>query len=252
MTITAGTVSQVTVTSTSVQLLATAATGGTGPYTYQWYMSTVTGFTPGVGNIVSGATALSQSFTGLIPNTTYYFVLVATDTGHSNDTAQYTQFTSVTQAPVLNPNQFAQTPYLGYIDQRFPFNTTPVQIDVSQVGSLYAGSAVKIVDSAGGVPKVVGCSANSDNVFGFINFDIKTVAFTAGKECEISQSGNVMYLYSTTAIARGAQVTLALSTNGGVASKNSGDNIVGYAMDKFTAPGQLGRIVLRTPSFTTA
>lgn len=254
MSITAGTLSQVSVGANSAQLLATAATGGTGPYTYQWYRSTTTGFSPDGGSIIAGATALSLVDTGLIPGTQYFYKVIATDTGHSNDTVTYTQLAVATTAPVLNPNQFAQSEYLGTIDLRFPYNSVSVQIDSSQATPLYAGSAVKVVDSADGVPKVVGCSAASDSVFGFINFDIKTVQFLANKSAEISMAGNVIYLYSTAAISRGAQVCLDLTTNGGVHSisnASSGDTVVGWAYDKATAPGQLIRVYLKTPSYLT-
>ncbi len=251
MTLTAGVISLVSVASTTASLSATAATGGTSPYTYQWYRSTDTGFTPGGGNIIAGATSLSLSDTGLIPGTLYYYKVVATDTGHSNDTVEYTQLAVTTAAPVLSPNQFAQTSYLGVIDMRFDYDTVSVLIDVSQATALYAGSAVKIVDSADGVPKVVGCAANSDEVLGFINFDIKTVQFLAGMPAEISMAGNVIYLYATAAIARGVQVSLDLTTRGGVrgAAGNTGDDIVGWAYDKATAAGQLIRVFLKTPSF---
>lgn len=252
MSITAGVLSQVLVAATTAQLAATAATGGTGPYTYQWYRSTTSGFTVGGGNLISGATALTLNDSGLIPNTQYYYKVVATDTGHSNDTVEYTQLAVATTAPVLNPNQFAQSPYLGMIDLRFPYNSVSVLVDVSQATALYAGSAVKIVDSADGVPKVVGCAADSDEVLGFINFDIKTVQFLAGVPAEISMAGNVMYLYATGAIARGVLVSLDLTTNGGVrsAAGHTGDKIVGWAYDKATAAGQLIRVFLKTPSFT--
>ncbi len=137
------------------------------------------------------------------------------------------------------------------IDLRFDYNTVSAQIDSSQATPLYAGAAVKIVDSADGVPKVVGCSADSDEVFGFINYDVKSVTFPAGAPCELSQAGNVMYLYATGAIARGVQVSLDLTTKGGVrlAAGNTGDDIVGFAFDKATAAGQLIRVRLGVPSF---
>ena len=250
----AGALSQVSVTSTTASLSSAVATGGTGPYTYQWYRSTTTGFTPGGGNILSGATSLTLNDTGLIPNTQYYYKVVATDTGNGNVTATSSQLAVTTAAPVLNPNQFAQSPYLGMLDLRFDYNTVSVLIDVSQATPLYSGSAVKIVDSADGVPKVVGCAANSDEVFGFILFDIKTVQFLAGAAAEVSQAGNVMYLYATGSISRGAQVTLDLSTNGGVAQlvSSSGNNIVGWAYDKSSAAGTLIRVRLTTPSFAFA
>lgn len=251
MAVTAGALSQTSVGPTSAVLASEAATGGTGPYTYQWYRSQTSGFTPGGGNIISGATDLTLSQSGLIPNTTYYYKVVATDTGDSNATDESAQLTVVTSAPALSPNQFAQSEYLGVIDMRFPYNSVSVQIDASQAAALYAGSAVKMVDSAGGVPKVVGCSADSDEVLGFINFDIKTVQFLAGAQAEISMGGNVMYLYSTGAIARGAQVVLTLTTNGGVAAAtgSSAKRIVGWAYDKATAAGELIRVFLKTPSF---
>lgn len=252
MSITAGVISLVSVTATTASLSATAASGGTAPYSYQWYRSVTSGFTPGGGNIISGATSLSLSDSGLIPGTQYYYKLVAIDSAGSPATVEYAQLGVATLATTLNPNQFAQVPYPGMIDLRFPYNTVSVQIDASQVGSLYAGAAVKIVDSADGVPKVLGCSANSDECLGFINFDIKTIAFVAYSMCEISMSGNVIYLYATSAIARGVQVSLDISTNGGVraAAGHTGDKIVGWAYDKASAAGALIRVFLKTPSFT--
>jgi hypothetical protein len=252
MAITAGVLSLVSVTSTTASVSATVATGGTAPYTYQWYKSTTTGFTPGGGNIISGATALTLNDTGLIPGTLYYYKVVATDAVAA--TVTYTQLAVTSLAPVLSQNQFQLAPYLGTVDMRFNYNTVSALIDVSQVGSLSAGAAVKMVDSVDGVPKVVGCAANSDDTFGFINFDIKSQGFVAGVPCELSLSGNVIYLYATAAIARGARVQLDLSTMGGVGPLvgSSGADVVGYAFDKATAAGQLIRVHVRTPSFLKA
>ncbi len=251
MSVTAGALSQVSVSDTKASLSSAAASGGTGPYTYQWYRSTTTGFSPGAGNLIAGATSLTLDDTGLIPNTTYYYKVVATDTGAGNATDTATQLAVVTAPQSLSQNQFSQSPLVGMIDMRFPYNTMSVQIDASQATALYAGAAVRIVDSADGVPKVVGCSANSDEVLGFINFDIKTVQFLAGAMCEISMAGNVIYLFATGAIARGVRVSLDLTTMGGVrsAAGNTGDDYVGWALDKAAAAGALIRVHLLTPSF---
>jgi hypothetical protein len=141
--------------------------------------------------------------------------------------------------------------YLGVVDQSYNYNTSAVSIDPTQATTLYTGAAVKMYDREGGAPTVVGCSADSDNVLGFINFDIKSREYVAGSRAQISKGGNVIYLYSTGAIARGVQVSLDLTTNGGVrsAAGNTGDCIVGWAYDKATAAGQLVRIFLTTPSF---
>jgi len=257
MSLTAGALSQVSVGSTTAVLLSAAATSGTAPYTYQWYRSTTTGFSPGAGNIIAGATSLSLSDSGLIPNTQYYYKVVATDSATPTPaTATSSQLAVSTSAPVLSQNAFTQSPFLGTIDLRFDYNTVSAQIDVSQVGGIYAGAAVKLVPSSqpNSAPKVIGCSANTDEVFGFINFDIKTVQYVAGSLCEVSQAGNVIYLYATGAIQQGKQVQLDLTSQGGVAQAvgSSAANIVGWAYDGAAAAGALIRVRLLCPSFLFA
>lgn len=253
MSLTAGVITLSSAGANTLQLSATAASGGTGPYTQQWYRSTTTGFSPGGGNILSGQTALTLSDSGLIPNTVYFYKVVYTDTGNSNATVTATQLSATTTPASQNPNSFAQSPTVGMIDMRFDYDTVSVQIDVSQATPLYAGSPVKMVDSADGIPKVIGCSANSDTCLGFINYDIKTIAFVAGSTAEISMAGNVVFLYATTAISRGTQVQLDILNNG-VAEKtgSSGAAIVGWAYGKATNPGDLIRVYVLTPSFQVA
>lgn len=154
----------------------------------------------------------------------------------------------------LSQNSFAQAPIVGMVDLRFPFNSVSVLIDSSQATALFAGAAVKMVDSVDGIPKVVACAANADECLGFINFDVRSVNFAAGQACEISMAGNVMYLSATGAIARGTQVQLDVSVNGGVAALvgSSGADVVGYAYDKAVNVGDLIRVHLKTPSFSKA
>ncbi len=251
MALTPGLITVGTVTSTTVQVSATAASGGTAPYTYQWYMSTEAGFSPSGSNDIPGATSLTPDvITGLIPGTTYYFDVIATDDAATPDTGNYVQVPGVTLAAVVSPNQFGQSAYIGMVDLRFNPNTVSVLIDASETGTLYAGAAVTVVDSAGGVPKVV-AAADDDEVMGFIQFDIKTVAWEAGMPAEIGMAGNCMYLYATTTIARGARVVNAPTTNGGVAAAtgSTGWSVVGWAYDKASSVGQLIRVMLQTPTF---
>jgi hypothetical protein len=250
----AGALSQSSVSSNSAQLSSAAATGGVGPITYQWYRSTTSGFTPGAGSLIAGATALTLSDTGLIPNTVYYYEVVATDTGNGNATASSAQLPLTTTPQQLSPNQFAQVPIAGMLDLRFDYDTVSVQIDASQATPLYSGMWVKMVDSADGIPKVIGCAANSDEALGPINFDVKSVAFNAGDRCEISMEGNVIYLYTTGAISRGKQVTMDIAASASVAQAvpSSGAKIVGWAFDKAPSAGSLIRVKLTTPSFLVA
>lgn len=253
MSLTAGTISLVSKSSNSANLAITAASGGTGPYTNQWYRSTTTGFTPGGGNILTGQTALSLSDSGLIPGTIYYYKVIQTDTGHSNDVVTATQLAVTTDSASQSINSFAQAPFLGQLDLKVgPTNVVAVQIDASQATALYAGSFVKIVDSADGVPKVVGVAANSDEALGCIVYDIKSKQYVAGDRAELAMSGSVIFLYATTAIARGVQVVPDVISQGSVqaAAGQTGSKIVGWAYDKASAYGDLIRVVLKTPSFT--
>ena len=78
--LTSGSASLSSTTSTTINVTCGVATGGTPTYTYQWYRSTVANFTPGGGNILSGATSTTLAdSTGLSKNTPYFYKCVATD-----------------------------------------------------------------------------------------------------------------------------------------------------------------------------
>jgi hypothetical protein len=95
--LTSGTSSASSITSTGCSVTNTGASGGTSPYLYQWYRSTTSGFTPGSGNIISGASTLIYMDSGLSPSTTYYYKLVSTDLASSTVTAA--QISVTTSAP---------------------------------------------------------------------------------------------------------------------------------------------------------
>lgn len=254
MATTAGALSRVALGSTSVSVLSAVATGGSTPYTYQWYRGSSSGFTPGTGNIVSGATSLSLVDTGLSPSTQYYYKVISTDaTTPTPVSATSSALAVATLAAEQSPNQFIESVVLGMPDMHLNMNTIPVQIDASEAGAIVAGQAVKIYDSAGGVPKVVACSANSDQVDGFVNFNIKDRSLVAGDACEISRDLNVMYLQATGPIARGAEVQLDVLTPGGVAAVvgSSGARIVGQALDKASG-GELIRVQLKVQGASVA
>jgi hypothetical protein len=254
--LTAGAISLVSALANAINLSATAATGGTAPYTYQWYRSVVSGFTTGAGNLLSGQTSLTLSDTSLVPNTTYYYVLIATDSATPTPaTVSYSQFTATTLSNILSQNQFAMASIQGMLDLKVgQASVVAAEVDVSETGTLYAAQPVRIVSSSDGIPKVIHCSANSDSVFGYIVYDIKSQGFKAGQRIELAQGGSCMYLYASGAITRGNQVIsdVASIPNGGVkdfSSGTTGENIVGYAYDLAAAYGSLIRVVLRCPSF---
>ena len=251
MATTAGALTQISVGSTVDSLSSAVATGGTGPYTYQWYRSTTSSFSPGSGSLISGATSLTLNDSGLTPGTEYYYKVVATDSGSVAGTSS--QLAVTTLAPSLSQNQQYQTPFLGMLDQAFNYNTLAAQIDATQTGTLIAGTAVKFTTTAGGLPKVVACTAASDAICGFLNFSIKDAGFAANQACNVSMAGNVVFLYASLAVNRGQFVTslpsgVAGGCNGGVVpvTGDSGYPIVGFALDT-AAIGSLVRIQLMTP-----
>lgn len=254
MSVTAGALSQTYVDSSSAKITSAPATAGTGPYIYQLHKSTTNGFSPGGGTLIPGATSLVNTVSGLNPNnTTYYFVMVVTDTGASNATANSAQLTVVTTASQQSQNQFSQRPVVGMLDLAYNYNTRSAQIDLTQATALYAGQPVKRASGQTGVsvPKLISITADTDLIFGFINYDIKTVAFLAGSMCEVSGAGNVMFLPTAAAISAGAQVCWD-SLNGGVvaATGSSAKTIIGYATDGAAASGATIRVTLQLPGYT--
>jgi len=253
MATTAGALSQVSVSDTVSSVLSAVATGGTAPYTYQWYRSTTTGFAAGAGNLVSGATSLSLSDSGLTPGTNYFYKVIATDDGSVAGTSS--QLAVSTVAAVSSQNTFGMSPILGQNDLRFNGNTLECQFDPAGSGTLVAGQAVKWSTVSGGVPKVVPSTATSDVCAGFVNYNIKNASYVAGDQLQISMSGNVIYAYAALAVSRGQQLTSLPSgvsggTVGGVipVTGSSGLPIVGWALDSAVI-GSLMRVFVQTPSY---
>ncbi len=257
MVLTAGVLSQISVGSNSAKLSSTSATSGTAPYTQQWYRDTSgSGFTPGAGNLIAGATALTLDDINLIPNTVYYYKVKYTDSAPEDAAAVVTSLplTVTTTAPSLSQNQFTTAPFPGLVDLMFSkTNVVAVQIDDAQSSSipLYGGQRVMVVAASGkGIPKVI----SNDEVFmpsGYIVFDVKSQQFVAGNRCEMAQDGTCLWLYATSAIDRYTKVCIDQYTKYGVQAITGSTTmpIVGIAYDEATAPGQLIRVLLKTPTF---
>lgn len=238
MTFAAGALSKVLIGQSTANLSSAAASGGTGPYTYQWYRSTTTGFSPGAGNILAGQTALTLADSGLLANTPYYYVVVATDTGNANVTANSAQLTVATE-PSLSPNQFAQQTIVGVVDMKIgTTNVYAAQVDASATAPIFAGQAVKLVaNTAGGIPKVVAVTAITDHVWGFAAFNIKDRQYSAGQNLEVARWGTVVWLYATGAITQGSEVCVDPTYIGGVQATGNSAVFVGQALDGCAAAG---------------
>lgn len=251
MALTAGTPSLVNLSNQTVSLISTAASGGVGPYTQQWYSSTTGGFTPGAGSLISGATALTLSQTGLQSATPYYYKLIYIDTGNANTPITSAQLAVTTQGG-QSLSQFGQSPLIGAVVEPYSTGTIPCIVDVSSA-PLRPGMPVKLVpNTLQAVPAVAAVTAASDSVYGFVNLNMRNSTFVPGMALEISRKGNVMNLYATAAVTQGAQLQLDISTLGGVVTSvgSSGATYVGEAFDGSTGPGVI-RVWIETPSFKT-
>lgn len=150
-------------------------------------------------------------------------------------------------------NQFSQTPLKGMIDMKPSNGVMQAQVDVSSAGSLLPGQAVKVVDSAGGVPKVVECAADSDEVWGFIAYDQIRSSFDAYDPVTVAilNGGAVMWMEASAAIARNAVVTIVV-TGSKVKTSAGGSRDVGRALDKASANLELIRVILLPKTTVTA
>lgn len=253
MSITAGTLSKTLVGQSTAQLTATAATGATGTVTQQWYRSTTNDFTPGAGNIISGATALTLNDSGLIPGTTYYYVVAYTDSSGPT-TVDSTQLT-VQMESGQSQNQFAQSPVIGVVDLLVgPTNVVSAQADQSLgLGTIQPGQAVKLVsNSNGGVPKVVPVTSKSDVVFGVCVFNFKDIQYFAGQNLEVAIGGTVIWQWATGAITQGTQVCLDQTYVGGVQATGNSATVMGFAVDGAASAGPIRVHLQLNPAGTTA
>ncbi len=260
MALTAGALTNGVTTQTTETATSAVATMGSTPYTYQWYRNVVG--TGTIGSAVTGQTSLSLSDSSLIPGTVYFYHVIVTDALGSVATSAALTATTLTPA-VISPNAFTEGPFLGMLDQRYNYNTKECAVDSTQSGTIYAGQAMKFPASPvlGGVPQLVACSAITDVCQGFIVFDIKNQGYAAPglngqlgapgtcSRFELAQDGDVIYLYATTVITRGARVALDTSSPGGVQATGATANLVGWAYDGASAPGQLIRVQLLSPQF---
>lgn len=148
----------------------------------------------------------------------------------------------------LNPNQFAQTTVQGQLDLHTSNQGNVISCEVAstQATALVAGQSVKLADVAGGVPKVVSLAADTESAFGFVVRNLKDIDREANEALEVAFANSVMYMTAGAAIARGANVEVVTASNKVITSAGT-NPIVGYALDKAAADGDIIRIYIQTP-----
>lgn len=144
----------------------------------------------------------------------------------------------------LNQNQFAQIPVQGQVDLLgFGSNVISGQISANESATLVAGQAVKMEDTAGGVPKFVALAADTDIPFGFITYNVKNTSYVANDRVEIALFGSIMYMTAGAAIARGANIEIDVSETTVITAAGTNPTC-GFAYDKAAALGDLIRVYI--------
>ena len=150
-------------------------------------------------------------------------------------------------------NVFGMGAIKGMVDLLLNPSIMSAQIDVtSTLGAdggvgLVAGQAVTIVNSPGGIPKVIEATADTQDIFGFIVYNPKDPKYMRQDRCEIAfGKGSVVYMEANAAIARNAEVAVLIA-GVKVITATATDRIVGRALDAATAQGQMIRVLIDLP-----
>ena len=129
-----------------------------------------------------------------------------------------------------------------------PANTDSMSgiVDASQADALLPGDPVKIVATTEGLPHFAKAGVG-DVIAGFVEWNVIRPSYPAGKICQISMTGNVMYMEAAGAVAAGALVNVTDLTTVVVGAAAGAGSKVGLALEAATAAGQLIRVKIGEP-----
>lgn len=148
---------------------------------------------------------------------------------------------------VQNSNQFAPTFEKGQLvnDRAESTITCRFNPDSTAAASMVPGVAVKLVNLAGQTLPVVDVAAATEEIFGFLPYNLKTNTFVAGDIMAIASFGQEMWMEASAAINGGASVEIVAA--GSTVITSAGTNaIVGINMLP-VADGDLARVLIQTP-----
>jgi hypothetical protein len=143
-------------------------------------------------------------------------------------------------------NQFNQTPEKGQLDGAINLNQLSVKIDDASVADFTDanGFAVTITDNAGKLITVDLATGASDDIFGFIPYEVKSNSYEAGDLLRVAFADSIMLMEASAAIARGADLEI-VPTGNKVVTQSTGTSI-GRALDQAAADGDLIRVLVKT------
>lgn len=125
-------------------------------------------------------------------------------------------------------------------------------VDESQTDPLLAGDPVKIVSTSAKLPHFAKAAVD-DVVVGFVEWNIvSNGSYAAGKICQVSPAGNVMYMEAAGALDAGVAVNINDVDDVTVAKAAAGASVIGWSLESATAAGQLVRVKIAEPVALTA
>jgi hypothetical protein len=140
-----------------------------------------------------------------------------------------------------NLNQFTMTQEKGQLTLGLNTNVLSLQINVNSTNTFGPATAVKLIGS-----KKVEKALPTDKIFGFITFQRKTNAYTAGKMVEVAFDNTVMIMEASGTINAGDYVVI--SANDTIATSNGTDTIIGQALDSALNVGDKIAVLIKTPN----
>lgn len=147
----------------------------------------------------------------------------------------------------LNPNQFRQTTTKGQVDlQAGVDNIITCLHKDGEATALVAGQTVVQEDVYSAIPTIT-AALISEVPFGVVVRNIKDQDYPENSRVEVARTGVAIYMEASAAIAAGADVQYDPSTHK-IATKASTNGIVGQALDKAGADGDLIRVVINPRS----
>jgi hypothetical protein len=148
----------------------------------------------------------------------------------------------------MNPNQLKQNAIKGKATLLPNPSVISVVVHSTQATPLVPGQTVKLIDSPTGLIQVVACAADTEKPFGVVLAQFKESSYSAGDAMEIMiGKDGCVYMEAASAIARGVDVMQVITGAKVDDAAGSGKIVIGKALDKATAAGQLIRVMLDLP-----
>lgn len=114
-------------------------------------------------------------------------------------------------------------------------------IDSSVTSEVVPATPMMIVASSEKLPHFAPATAG-DKIVGFLEWDVIRTQYTKGDMCQVSPSGNVMYMEAADAIQAGVNVAMSDYSAATVTTAGDGATVIGYSLESATAAGQLIRV----------